>query len=149
MENGNYKKFLLLLGLSFLIMYSIMYFNVDKFDHIRISLNRFYMAILMATPMAVIMLGGMSSMYKNKKLNIAIMSISIVIFITAFLLLRNQGFINDKQFMESMIPHHSSAILVSKEASLNDPEVKKLARQIIESQEREIEQMKNILKRME
>lgn len=51
--------------------------------------------------------------------------------------------------MNSMIPHHSSAILVSEQANIDDPEVKELSRQIIEAQKEEIAQMKNILERME
>ncbi|PVY43714.1 DUF305 domain-containing protein [uncultured Pontibacter sp.] len=47
-----------------------------------------------------------------------------------------------------MIPHHSSAILVSQEANIKDPEVKRLTEQIIESQEKEIAEMKAILTRM-
>jgi K+/H+ antiporter YhaU regulatory subunit KhtT len=50
--------------------------------------------------------------------------------------------------MKAMIPHHSSAIMVSKNADLQDSEVKKLSIQIIKSQEEEIKQMKEILKRM-
>jgi hypothetical protein len=149
MEKGNYKKYLLMLSLSFIIMYSVMYLNADRFDHIYLSLNRFYMTVLMVAPMALIMLLVMSSMYKNKKLNRIIITLSITFFIAAFLLLRSQTFIGDKNFMLSMIPHHSSAILVSQEATLTDPEVKKLAEDIIKSQEEEIAQMKNILERMD
>ena len=50
--------------------------------------------------------------------------------------------------MKGMIPHHSSAIMTSKHANIKDPEVKKLSEEIIKSQEEEIAQMKNILKRM-
>jgi uncharacterized protein (DUF305 family) len=51
--------------------------------------------------------------------------------------------------MRAMIPHHSSAILTSKHANINDPEVRSLADKIIRSQEEEIAQMKRILERME
>lgn len=47
-----------------------------------------------------------------------------------------------------MIPHHSSAILTSEKADIKDSEVKELSEQIIETQVKEIEQMKGILKRM-
>ncbi|UAY52860.1 DUF305 domain-containing protein [Ferruginibacter albus] len=50
--------------------------------------------------------------------------------------------------MEAMIPHHSSAIMTSKNANIKDPEVKKLSEQIIQSQEKEIEQMKSMLARL-
>lgn len=48
-----------------------------------------------------------------------------------------------------MIPHHSSAILVSKNANLKDPEVIKLSEGIIALQKKEIADMKAVLTRME
>lgn len=56
---------------------------------------------------------------------------------------------SDKQYMKAMIPHHSSAILTSEKANIKDPEVKKLAEEIIKAQEEEIAQMKKVLERME
>ena len=50
--------------------------------------------------------------------------------------------------MKAMIPHHSSAIMVSKHANIKDPEVRQLADSIVASQEREITQMEGILSRM-
>lgn len=149
MEKGNYKKFFLMLGISFIIMYGVMFLNADKFDHVYLNFNRLYMALLMVAPMALVMLGFMTSMYKDKKLNGIIVGVSLAVIAGTFLLLRNQSLVGDKQFMKSMIPHHSSAILVSQESNLRDPEVKKLARQIIVAQEKEIAQMKAILDRME
>jgi uncharacterized protein (DUF305 family) len=64
-------------------------------------------------------------------------------------MLRNQTLIADKEWMEAMIPHHSSAIMVSQKAHLKDPEAIKLAEEIIEAQKREIAQMKKILYRLE
>lgn len=48
-----------------------------------------------------------------------------------------------------MIPHHSSAIMVSQKAHLKDPEAIQLAKDIIEAQKREIAQMKKMLQRLE
>jgi hypothetical protein len=149
MERGNYKKLLIIQVFSFIIMYSVMFSNVDKTDNILLNLNRFYMTILMVAPMAVLMLIMMSSMFKDKKLNTIIYLISSVSIIITFILLRTQTLIGDKEFMHSMIPHHSSAILVSEEANIRDPELKELAKEIIKSQKEEIAQMKSILKRME
>ncbi len=149
MEKGNYGKFLLMLLVSFVIMYGVMFLNVASTDHIYLNLNRLYMALLMVAPMALIMLAFMPMMYKDKKLNTLIVVASLAVIVGTFAMLRNQAAVGDKQFMESMIPHHSSAILVSSQADLKDPEVQKLAQQIIESQEKEIAQMKKILERME
>ena len=148
MEKGSYGKFLGMLGVSFIIMYGVMFLNAYKFDHVYLNLNRLYMALLMVAPMALVMLGFMKSMYKDKKLNGIIVGVSLAVIAGTFMLLRNQSLVDDKQFMKSMIPHHSSAILVSQESNLKDPEVKKLAQQIIESQEKEIAEMKAMLERM-
>jgi uncharacterized protein (DUF305 family) len=47
--------------------------------------------------------------------------------------------------MKAMIPHHSIAILTSERARLSDPRVRKLADEIIESQRREIDEMKSLI----
>jgi len=106
------------------------------------------MTTLMVAPMALIMLGFMLSMYTNTRANRLIIGGSIAVFVVVLMLLRTQTFVSDEQYMQAMIPHHSSAILVSSEANLKGPEVQKLARDIIEAQEREIAQMKAILARM-
>jgi uncharacterized protein (DUF305 family) len=66
----------------------------------------------------------------------------------ALAMLRSQTLVNDTRFMESMIPHHSIAIMVSKRATIKDPEVRQLADSIITAQEREIKQMKRMLARL-
>lgn len=149
MGSKNYQKFFIMLIASFCIMYAVMFLNVDAADHIFLSITRCYMALLMVSPMALLMLTLMRKMYDNQKWNTLIIISSITVFILALTSLRTQAFVQDRQYMKAMIPHHSSAILTSKNADIRDPEVKKLADDIIQSQEKEIEQMKMILKRME
>lgn len=143
-----YNRFLIMMILSFIIMYSVMFLNVDEANHIYLSVNRTYMALLMVLPMAVIMMLLMGKMYPNKKWNTTIILSAIVLFGLVLAGLRTQTPIGDVQYMKGMIPHHSSAIMTSKHANIKDPEVRKLADSIIASQEREIAQMKNILERM-
>jgi uncharacterized protein (DUF305 family) len=138
-----------MMGISFITMYGIMFLNVDDADHIYLSLTRTYMALLMVSLMAVVMMLMMGGMYPNKRTNTAIMIGGFVVFGLALLLLRTQTPVGDVQYMKGMIPHHSSAIMTSKNANLQDPEVKKLSEGIIASQEKEIAEMKAILKRME
>lgn len=149
MEKGNYKKFALMLFISFVAMYAIMYLNVDQFDHVYINMTRFYMTLLMISAMALIMLGMMKMMYQNKKLNTIIVTFSIAVFVLALAGVRTQTAIGDVQYMKGMIPHHSIAIMTSKNAHLKDPEVKKLAQSIIDAQEKEIAQMKAMLERLD
>lgn len=148
MKKDNYRNFLLMLIASFFIMYFVMFMNVAKFNHIYLSLTRFYMSLLMVSLMSPLMLISMKKMYQDKKKNRIIIVLSFLIFLLVLILLRTQTPISDEQYMKAMISHHSSAILTSENANLKDPEVQKLAQGIIEAQEKEIEQMKNILERL-
>jgi len=92
----------------------------------------------------------MRKMYKNKKKNIAILFGSLILFVGALGLVRVQSpIVGDVLWMKAMIPHHSIAILTSKRADIKDPEVRKLADDIIEAQEKEIAEMKLMIKRLE
>lgn len=144
-----YLKFALMMIISFVIMYGVMYLNVDRFEHVYLSLTRLYMTLLMVAPMAVVMLGFMRGMYKDKRLNAIIVGASIVVFVLALVFLRNQTFIGERQYLKAMIPHHSSAILTSKNADLQIPQVQTLSKEIIEAQEREIREMKDLLNKTE
>ena len=148
-KKSNYGKFAWMMVVSFIVMYAVMFLNADVFDHIMLSNTRTYMTILMVAPMAISMLLFMWGMYKNKKLNYIIIALSTVVFFATLYSLRQQAFISDVQWMKAMIPHHSSAIMVSQKAHLKDPEAIKLAKEIIEAQEREIAQMKKMIYRLE
>ncbi len=144
----SYKMFALMMGISFVLMYSIMFLNVDEFNHIYLSTTRTYMSLLMVSSMAVVMMGMMGMIYPDKKTNTGIISGAVLLFGLVLAGLRTQTPIGDVQYMKAMIPHHSSAIMVSKHANIQDPEVKKLSEGIIASQEKEIAEMKAILARM-
>lgn len=146
---NNYKKFALMILSSSIFMFLVMYLNIFQLSHFSIGLTRIYMTLLMVAPMVLIMLFFMKDMYNNSKLNIAIISGSIAIFIISLIGLRSQVLIGDIQWMKAMIPHHSSAILTSSYANLKDPEVQELAQEIIQAQEREIAEMKSMIKRLE
>lgn len=100
--------------------------------------------------MAVIMLLFMLKMYTDKKKNLAIILGSLVLFSSALFLVRSQKpIIGDLLWLRAMIPHHSIAILTSQRADIQDPEVKKLANDIIEAQRKEIDEMKLMIERIE
>lgn len=103
----------------------------------------------MTVPMLIIEILLMKSMYENKKAVLTIFITSIIILLTFFLFIRKQTAISDKEFLRSMIPHHGGAILMCREAEIMDSEIKKLCQQIITSQQQEIDQMKDILDRLQ
>ena len=149
-NKGNYTKFILMLVASFIAMYITMYLNSYALDHVYFSLTRFYMSCLGIAAMAVIMWFFMRKMYNDKKKNIAILASSFILFVGALGLVRTQApIIGDVLWMKAMIPHHSIAILTSERADIQNPEVKKLAEDIIKAQRKEIEEMKAMIKRLE
>ena len=144
-----YLKFALMMATSFVVMYIVMFLNVDVFDHVMLSPTRTYMTFLMIFPMVLIMMGFMWGMYKNRVWNYVIMATAVVGFVLCYVGLRQQIFVSDVQWMKAMIPHHSSAIMVSQKAHLKDPEAIQLAEEIIEAQEKEIAEMKRMIYRLE
>ncbi|MCW8981522.1 MAG: DUF305 domain-containing protein [Altibacter sp.] len=149
-NKGNYTTFFIMLSCSFVAMYITMYLNTYAIDHVWFSLTRFYMTCLGISAMAVIMWFFMRKMYTDKKKNIAILAGSCILFAGALGLVRAQApIIGDVLYMKAMIPHHSIAILTSERADIQDPEVKKLAEDIIKAQRKEIKEMKAMIKRLE
>lgn len=148
-KSNPYLKFIFMMIISFVVMYFIMFLNVAQYDHVYNSLTRLYMTLLMIATMAITMILFMWRMYPNHKTNYLIIASSSVIFFVTLYLLRTQTPITDVQWMKAMIPHHSSAIMTSSNAHFEDEEVKKLAKDIIVAQEKEIQQMKEMIQRLE
>lgn len=135
--------------ISFVMMYCVMFLNITQLDYFYVSTNRLYMALLMICPMTVVMMVLMGKMYPNKKLNKGIIISAVIVFIIVLAGLRTQTPIGDVQYMKAMIPHHSSAILTSENANIKDPEVRKLADGIIETQKKEIAEMRALIQKLE
>ena len=148
--NGNkmYNKLALMMVLSFIVMYILMYTMVDNLSNVFPNVNQFYMAGLMTMAMIVLELAIMGGMYAKKKLNIILIIVGCFIAAGFYFGIRMQTGVSDRQFLRSMIPHHAAAILMVENASLTDPEIKKLAQDIITAQEAEITQMKAKLNQM-
>lgn len=143
---NSYIRFGLMIATSTIVMFAVMYLNsYDIIAHLYWSETRAYMALLMAATMSVVMLGYMLGMYRNRSLNIAILAGAAALFVVALTLVRSQVTVDDVDYMEAMIPHHSIAILTSKRARISDPRVRELADEIIAAQEREIAEMQMLI----
>lgn len=147
-SHAPYRDLFLVSILHFVVMYAVMYTMVNEAGDIVLNLNFVYMTGMMLAPMVILMPLTMSMMYPNKKRNAAIVLTMSLIFVAFYFFTRQQTFINDKEFVRSMIPHHSGAILMCREANIRDMELKNLCTEIMESQKREVNQMKEILKRL-
>lgn len=137
----SYGRFAAMIATSTAVMFALMYLNTFAWSHVQWSETRFYMAILMGATMAAIMLGFMLSMYRNTKVNASIAVGALVLFAGSLWLVRSQETVQDESWMRAMIPHHSIAILTSERAEIDDVRVCELAVDIIEAQQREIDEM--------
>ena len=79
--------------------------------------------------------------------NMLVFSLGIILSIGVSILLRQQLLVDDKQWLRRMISHHSTALTTSHKIynKTNNPELKKLAKEIIDTQEKEIQLMKSML----
>lgn len=139
---------ILMAALHFLAMYFLMFAMVNTFGDIFLNLNNAYMAGLMTAPMLLIEGVLMKDMYQSKPLLYAVMGASAAVGLILFVFIRQQAMIGDREFLRSMIPHHSGAILMCEEANITDDELAALCESIIQSQQEEIDQMNAILSRM-
>lgn len=144
-----YTNFVLMLAASALSMYITMYFNTYELSHVYFSWTRMYMTLIGVSGMAIVMFLFMRHMYTDKAKNAMIIAGSLLVMALGTTLVRSQIPIDDVKWMKAMIPHHSIAILTSGRADIKDPEVKKLANDIIKAQEREISEMKAMIKRLD
>lgn len=143
-----YLAFAVNMALSLAAMYLVMFAMIDGWRDFYNNLNTFYMALAMVAPMGILMLATMGGMYRRKRLNLALHAGFVLLFVVAFAATRMQGLIDDRQFIRSMIPHHSGAILMCREARLADPELVDLCGAIVEAQRSEIERMEAIVARL-
>jgi uncharacterized protein (DUF305 family) len=134
--------------LSLMVMYLVMYTMIDDWGDYRNNLNMLYMALTMWAPMGILMMATMAGMYRDTRTNMALYFVFALLTLGSLWATRSQALIDDRQFIQSMIPHHSGAILMCREAKLRDPELVKLCQEISQGQRREIEQMNTIAARL-
>ena len=145
--NNAYAKLGVALAICLVLMFLLSMSMVRTIDHFQLNLSNFYMALVMVAPMGIVMLVVVGGMFKDRRLNAALLAGFALLFVAALSLGRTEALVGDEQFLRSMIPHHSRAILVCQESDLTDPEVIGLCGQIVSSQQ-EIDQMQAILERM-
>jgi hypothetical protein len=145
----SWGRFAAMIAVSTFIMFFLMYQLIYSIDHALFSVNRLVASLVMACVMTVVMLSFMWSMYRGKSVKIAVLVAALLAGAVLLFVNRTQTVIADVNFMRSMIPHHSIAINNARKASISDPRVRELADEIIESQVREIEEMKLLIQDIE
>lgn len=137
--------FAAMIATSVVAMFFLMYQLVYSLDDAFLSVNRLVASLAMGCVMVVVMLAFMWSMYEGQRTKITVLLVAAALGLALLLLNRQQTLISDSSFMKAMIPHHSIAINNARKASISDPRVRELANGIIESQVREIAEMKLLL----
>ena len=132
---------------SFIIQLIVMStFMTDSYKNITFSIGKFYMAVIMAVLMGLTEVLMFDTHMKTVS-GIYYLSLFFVLVMFVYLY-RNQVYIEDKDYLNEMIEHHSMALLTSEEIlqKTHSERVKKLAENIIVTQENEIEYMRKLIK---
>ena len=137
---------MVIIGMLFNPMYILAY----RFSDLYISQTLFYGGLLMASNM--IWAHEIVHYLSMGHFNMLVFSVGIILSISvSILLLRQQLLVDDKQWLRRMIPHHSTALttttkLLEKNDNFKDnPNLYRLAKEIIDTQEKEIQLMKSML----
>ena len=131
---------------SFIIQISVMsLIMTNAINNITFSVGKFYISVIMSILMGLL---------EVVMFDVHMRTISFIYYLALFFILaifvylyRNQMYIEDKDYLSEMIEHHSMAILTSEEIlqKTHSERVRKLAENIIITQEKEIEYMKQML----
>lgn len=145
---SSYRKLAIAITINTIIMFFLTYVMISSINHFQVNINRIYMALIMAAPMVIVMLLVMRSMFMNKRINAILLITFSLLTVLLFILIRTQTPVGDEQFLRSMIPHHSGAIVMCEQSTITDPEIMELCDQIVQTQKEEISQMESILQRL-
>ena len=128
------------------ILFNPMNILAYRIDDLYLSLTLSYGGLLMASNM--IWAHEIVHYLSMGHFNMTVFSIGIILSLfVSLVLLQPQLFVNDEQWLKRMISHHSTALTTSNIIynRTNNPDIKKLSKEIIDTQEKEIQLMKSML----
>jgi hypothetical protein len=134
-DSNHYVVMFFIMILSGLL--STMNVWVDKLDDIRFSINDVYMTLLMTGWMFLFM-----GIYYSET---SILYLGLFLVVINIWCIRTQFMVTNEQYILGMIPHHSMAVLMSKKLlKRKSPLTNNFISNIINTQQKEIEYMKQI-----
>ena len=148
MKSGLYKGLIFMFIVMVIVgmLFNPMNILAYRFSDLYISLTLFYGGLLMASNM--MWAHEIVHYLSMGHFNMLVFSVGIILsIIVSILLLRQQLLVDDNQWLRRMIPHHSTALTTTHKIynKTNNPKIKKLAKEIIDTQEKEIQLMKSLL----
>ena len=134
---------------SFIIQYFLMPpIMVNSIEDITNNIGKAYSATIMGLSMVILEIIMHDHQYEVMSYNLYLILFSLIaMFIYLY---RKQIAVDDKQYLEGMIEHHSMALLTSEEIlkKTNDYNIAKLAKNIIQTQTDEIRDMRELLQKI-
>ena len=131
---------------SFLIQYFLMPpIMVNNRAYITNNIGKAYMSVIMALFMILLEVMMHDHQYHVFSTNFYIvLGVLLALFVYLY---RKQVAINDNQYLEGMIEHHSMALLTSEQIleKTQSEKIRKLATNIVETQQAEINYMKQLI----
>ena len=152
MKSSLYKRQIIMFIVMVIIgmLFNPMNILAYRFSDLYISQTLFYGGLLMASNM--VWAHEIVHYLSMGHFNMLVFYVGIILSIgVSILLLRQQLLVDDKQWLRRMIPHHSTALttttkLLEKNDNFKDnPNLYRLAKEIIDTQEKEIQLMKSML----
>ena len=133
---------------GFILQYYIMsIITTNSLDNVHNSLGKAYSSAIMAIIMSILEVIMYDLSHKMLTITYSYYIPLFTALITFIWLYRTQIGVNDKQYLNEMVEHHSMALLTSEQIieKTKDPQVKHLANKILDTQKREIQQMNKII----
>src|SRR6056300_286415 len=152
MNQSLYKRQIIMFIIMVIVgmLFNPMNILAYRFSDLYVSQTLFYGGLLMASNM--MWAHEIVHYLSMGHFNMLVFSIGIILSISiSILLLRQQLLVDDKQWLRRMIPHHSTALtttnkLLEKNDNFKDNQnLYRLAKEIIDTQEKEIQLMKSML----
>ena len=140
-----HRLILMFIG-SFIIQYFLIPpIMVNSIKDITNNVGKFYTVIIMCLLMGTLDVIMFDQRYGVISYHLYTLFISFILLFTY--LYRKQIAVNNKQYLEGMIEHHSMSIFTSEEIlkKTNDYHIAKLAKNIIQTQNDEIKMMKDLV----
>jgi hypothetical protein len=131
---------------SFIVQYFIMPpIMVNKLTYVTNNIGKAYLATIMGLFMVLIEVMMHDHQYHVFSVNSYAVLFALLAILTY--LYRNQIAVNDKQYLEGMIEHHSMAVFMSDEIlkKTDNYHIAKLAKNIIQTQNDELKIMTDLL----
>tara|TARA_B110000211_G_scaffold234963_1_gene307835 strand:- start:6128 stop:6571 length:444 start_codon:yes stop_codon:yes gene_type:complete len=147
MNSSVYKKQIIMFSAMVImgILFNPMNILAYRFSDLYISQTLFYGGVLMASNM--MWAHEIVHYLSMGHFNMFVFSAGIILSISVSILLRQQLFVDDTQWLRRMISHHSTALTTTHKIynKTSNLKLKKLAKEIIDTQEKEIQLMKSML----